>query len=230
MKRCLFFLLPLLVLFACKEKEMTLGELKDASWSKLDKGVEYISLKKAKADPSDSIRITVKGFWGTNITVSADIYNDMQPELEKILRPMLGSSLKDSKHGYLKVNIFEMTSPEYPTGYIYLRHNDDSAELAKGIQMIGAIKGIKEVNYISKDMAKKKYLDDGNEDWKKVLDSNPLPASIEMKFDKKVITTDDYERIRSLIKDQMLYVGDISFPSDPFKKFEGNYYILEYNR
>jgi len=209
---------------------MTLEELKKASWSTLDKGVEYISLKKGKGDLSDSIRITVKGFWGTNITVPADIYNDMQPGLEKILRPMLGSSLKDSRHGYLKVNIFEMTSPEYLTGYVYLRDNDDSAELANGIKMIKTIKGITEVNYITKDMAKKKYLDDGNEDWEKVLDSNPLPTSIEMKFDRKVITTDDYERISNKIKDHMLYVSNIYFPADPYKKFEGNYYILEYNR
>lgn len=217
-------------LIACKEKEMTLEELKKTSWSKLDRGVEFISLKNGKIYPSDSMRITIKGFWGTNITVSADMYNDMQPELESLLRPILDSSLKGSKRGYIKVNIFEMTSPEHLTGFVYLRDNDDSAELPKGIEMIKAIKGIAEVNYISKEMAMKKYLDDGNPEMKMVMESNPLPASIEMKFDRKIITPGDYETISNKIKDQMLYVSDIHFPTDLFKKFEGNYYILEYNR
>lgn len=229
----IWFLLILIIveLPGCKTKDMTLEELKKASWSMLDNGVEYINLEDKKGSSFDSIHFNVKGFWGTNITVPVDIYNDMHPEIEKILRPILLSELPESKRGYLKVNIFEMTSPEFLTAFAYLRNDIDSSELSKGLQAISSIEGVTEVSYVSKEMAAKKYLADGNTDWKKVLDSNPLPASIEIKFNRKLIKPHDYEKFKTKIEAQMLLnITDISFPKDLYRKFEGNYYILEYNR
>lgn len=209
---------------------MTLDELKSASWSELDKGINYISLKNGNPEFTDSIRFSVKGFWGSNITIPADAYNEMKPTLDTSLRRLLNNKLSESKRGYLKINLYEMTSQEFLTAMVYLRDNIDSVDLINGITKIQAIKGIIDVNYISKEMAKKKYLANGNEDWQEVLDSNPLPESIEIKFDKKIITPEDYENLRNKIKDEMLYASTINFSSDLLKKFERNYYILEYNR
>lgn len=230
MKRYAFLLLLLAGLLACKRKNMTLDELKSASWSELDKGINYISLKNGNPEFTDSIRFSVKGFWGSNITIPADAYNEMKPTLDTSLRRLLNNKLSESKRGYLKINLYEMTSQEFLTAMVYLRDNIDSVDLINGITKIQAIKGIIDVNYISKEMAKKKYLANGNEDWQEVLDSNPLPESIEIKFDKKIITPEDYENLRNKIKDEMLYASTINFSSDLLKKFERNYYILEYNR
>lgn len=155
MKRYAFLLLFLVELLACKRKNMTLEELKEATWSKLDNGVEYINLKKGKADPSDSIRFSVKGFWGSNIAVPADVYNEMQPTLDTSLGEILNNKLSESKRGYLKINLYEMTSPEFLTATASLYDNDDSIELNKGITKIREIKGVVDATYISKDMAKK---------------------------------------------------------------------------
>lgn len=209
---------------------MTLEELKKVSWSKLDKGIEYISLNNDNPKSPDSIHFSVKGFWGSNITIPADVFNEFQPTLDSILRPILNNKLSKSKHGYLKINFYEMLKPEISSAFVYFRDNDDSTELNKNLKMIRTIKGVVDVNYISKEMAKEKYLADGNENWDKVLDSNPLPASIEIKFDNKIILPEDYKNIRNKIKDEMLYTVEITFPSDSFEKLKDNHYILEYFR
>jgi len=231
MKSYLLISLLLIELIGCKGKDMTLEELKKASWSKLDKGVEYISLKNGKPKFTDSIHFSVKGFWGSNITIPGDVYNEFRPTLDTTLGRILTIDLPNSKHGYLKINLYQMTSPDYLNAAVFLRDDIDSIELNNGINKIRAIKGITDVSYISKDMAKKKYLDDGNSNWEEVLDSNPLPASIEIKLDKKIITPEDYESFKNKITSHMLlYVSDITITSDLLKKFENNYYILEYNR
>ena len=210
---------------------MTLEELKKASWSKLDKGIEYISLQNNKSASPDSIHFTAKGFLGTNITISLNALNEVQPILDTILSRLIIDHLSQSEHGYLKIDFYKMMSPDFLTAMVYLRDNIDSTELNNGIIKLREIKGIVDVDYVSKDMAAEKYLDGGNEDWKKALDSNPLPASIEIKFDKKIITPEDYESFRNKITDQMiLYISEVAISSDLLKKFEGNYYILQYNR
>lgn len=223
-------LLSLAFLVGCSTRSLTLDELKKASWLKLQKGVEYISLKDGKSNHSDSVRFSVKGFWGTNVTVPGDAYNEIQPTLDTIMGQIVNNKLPQSEHGFLKINLYEMTSSEFLSARIYLSANYDSLAINKDMQMLRSIRGIVDVKYISKDMAKTEYLANGNEDWQEVLDSNPLPESIEIKLDKKLVSPAEYESLKNEIKGRMLYVNDIYFPSDLLKKFERNYYILEYRR
>lgn len=231
MKSAIICLVIFAGLVACNTKSMTLEELKTASWHELDNGIEYISLKNNTAESSDSIHYAVKGFLGSNITISANALNELQPTLDTLLSKIINDHLPESKHGYLKIDFYKMFSPEFLTATAYLRGDIDSADLSIGIIKLKEIKGVEKVTYVSKDMAKKKYLDAGNEDWEKVLESNPLPASIEIEFDKKIIAQEHYESFKTKITDQMLlYISDVSIPPDPLKKFENNYYILEYDR
>jgi cell division protein FtsX len=57
------------------------------------------------------------------------------------------------------------------------------------------IPGIKEVSFISKEAAKQKYMD---EDWDKVLDSNPLPNSIEVKLDAREWTGESLNKLKKI--------------------------------
>src|SRR5690349_20555389 len=40
---------------------------------------------------------------------------------------------------------------------------------------------LKSIKYVSKEEGKKQYLEDGGEDWSKVLDENPLPNAIHLR-------------------------------------------------
>src|SRR5687768_9225536 len=60
----------------------------------------------------------------------------------------------------------------------YLRGNVSSQDSINLMQYISSKPYVKELNFIDKEMAKKQYLDEGNDDWTGVLDENPLPNSI----------------------------------------------------
>ncbi len=207
---------------------MTLEELKRANWSKLDKGVEYINLKDGNSSSNDSIHFALTGLWGNGKKLE-ETYSLIQPVLHSILTSMLQEKLPKSKHGYLKVDFSEMTQPDAPTAQVYLSDNIDSLELKKGLQMIRSVKGVIEVTYMSPETAKKIYLGEENENWDKVLDSNPLPASIEIKFDNQLIQPENYAMIQNKIKDEIPEVTEVKFPSQAlFGIDQQQYYILEY--
>jgi cell division transport system permease protein len=60
-------------------------------------------------------------------------------------------------------------------------------------------------------MARAKFIGDGNEDWNKVLDFNPLPASVDFYLDPSVVNKDSLTRIASTIQ-QFFIVSEVSYP------------------
>lgn len=56
---------------------------------------------------------------------------------------------------------------------------------------------INSYEFVTKESAKQKYLEDGNEDWDKVLDFNPLPNSINFKLKKDFVNVDTLEAIKA---------------------------------
>src|SRR5215218_3241280 len=60
----------------------------------------------------------------------------------------------------------------------YLRTSVSPADSTTLLQFIASRPYVREYAFIDKDAAKKKYLDEGNQDWAGVLDENPLPNSI----------------------------------------------------
>lgn len=69
----------------------------------------------------------------------------------------------------------------------------------------------REVEYITKEKAREKFIGDKNEDWEKVLDYNPLPASIDFYLDPIYVTKDSIDRIIKEVKSQFI-VSEIKYP------------------
>jgi cell division transport system permease protein len=89
------------------------------------------------------------------------------------------------------------------------------------------IPGIKEVHFFSKEMAKKKYMEENNSDWDKVLTSNPLPNSFQITLDVKDWDSVSTEKLKKDIHDRVSMSNDISFSSSAYKKTE-KYFFFEY--
>ncbi|MDQ2753578.1 MAG: permease-like cell division protein FtsX, partial [Bacteroidota bacterium] len=71
----------------------------------------------------------------------------------------------------------------------------------------------KNVQYIDKDKAKAAWNKDGNEDWDKILDYNPLPESIDFYVRSNYVDKDSLQKINSQIANTFPYqVGEITFP------------------
>jgi len=69
----------------------------------------------------------------------------------------------------------------------------------------------RDVEYITKEMARQRFIGDGNEDWNKVLDFNPLPASVDFYLLPKYVNKDSINRIITDVQ-QNFIVSEVKYP------------------
>jgi hypothetical protein len=210
---------------SCKQKDMTLEELKTASWSTLDKGVEYIELENGKPK-SGSIHYTIKSSSDSNAVALPELFKLMRPAIHDIFDDLIYEKIPNSKRGYLKFDLSKMMEPDTLNAMAYLKDLYDTSKLENDLAAIRNIPGVAGARFVSKEMARQKYLGDGNSDWEKVLTENPLPSSIEVALNNNIIETEEFEKIKTQIETILLYC-EVDIPTR--RMFKGNY-ILEYHR
>jgi cell division transport system permease protein len=69
----------------------------------------------------------------------------------------------------------------------------------------------RDVEYITKDMAREKFIGDNNEDWNKVLDFNPLPASVDFYLKPEYVNKDSLVKVLTEVK-QYFIVSEVKYP------------------
>ncbi|HVK98043.1 MAG TPA: permease-like cell division protein FtsX, partial [Flavisolibacter sp.] len=84
----------------------------------------------------------------------------------------------------------------------------DSTEL---VNSIATKPYVRSYEFVDKETARKKYLENNNEDWSKVLDYNPLPNSINFFLKREYVDTDSLKKIAEDLK-QNVYVSDVQYP------------------
>ena len=97
-------------------------------------------------------------------------------------------------------------------------HPKDSAAL---MTYISSKPYVKKINYVTKEEGKRIYMDDGNEDWGKVLDANPLPNAIYFKVKNQYLNTDSLKNIKADLT-QQTYVTDVEYPEALVGKMSEN--------
>lgn len=101
-------------------------------------------------------------------------------------------------------------------------NKSDSANLQKFIE---GRPFVKSVRYVSKEQAKKQYLDDGNEDWVGVLDANPLPDAYFFTVKKSYVNKDSLESIKKQIQAQT-YISDVQYPAELVGNMNRNFKVI----
>lgn len=94
---------------------------------------------------------------------------------------------------------------------VYLKENispKDSVELA---QYIADKPYVRQYTYVTKEEAKKKFMADGNDDWKNILEANPLPASIDFTLRNEYVHSDSLAAIQVDLE-QNIAVNDVQYP------------------
>jgi cell division transport system permease protein len=86
---------------------------------------------------------------------------------------------------------------------VYVRENISAKDSAAILQNVASQPYTKSYEYVSKDLAKKRYLQDGNSDWAAVLDKNPLPASINFKIRSDYASVDSLTKIQNDLSQNM---------------------------
>jgi cell division transport system permease protein len=94
---------------------------------------------------------------------------------------------------------------------VYLRENISSKDSAALVDYISTKPYVKEYTYVTKELAKEKFMADGNEDWKNVLDANPLQASIDFKLKNQYVHGDTLNNIKTDLE-QNIAVSDVQYP------------------
>ena len=94
---------------------------------------------------------------------------------------------------------------------VYIRENVSPKDSANLVQYVVAKPYVKNYEYVTKDLAKQKYLQDGNKDWGALLDRNPLPASIDFRITKEYASIDSLSQIKNDLL-QNIAVSDVQFP------------------
>jgi cell division transport system permease protein len=69
----------------------------------------------------------------------------------------------------------------------------------------------RDVQYITKEMAREKFIGDGNEDWNKVLDYNPLPASVDFFLEPDYVNKDSITNIITDVS-KIFIVSEVKYP------------------
>jgi cell division transport system permease protein len=93
---------------------------------------------------------------------------------------------------------------------VYLRGDLNPKDSAALVQYIASKPYVREYTYVTKEMAKRKYMDDGNEDWDKILTENPLPNSIDFKLKQSYVDVDSLAQIKADLE-QQTYVSDVKY-------------------
>jgi cell division transport system permease protein len=94
---------------------------------------------------------------------------------------------------------------------VYIRENVSPKDSAALVQYIVSKPYVKDYEYVTKDLARQKYLQDGNKDWGALLDRNPLPASIDFRINKEFASIDSLSKIKNDLL-QNIAVSDVQYP------------------
>lgn len=96
---------------------------------------------------------------------------------------------------------------------VYLRENAPQNDIDSLMSYIKSKPYTTSAVHITKDMAKQKFLQQNNEDWDKVLDYNPLPASIDFNLRSEYVNKDSLQNITADLS-QNIIVSEIRYPTE----------------
>lgn len=94
---------------------------------------------------------------------------------------------------------------------VYVRENVSAKDSTALVEYVNSRPYVKSSEYVSKAIARQKYLEDGNKDWVGVLQNNPLPASINFKVKGNYAVTDSLQAIQADLL-QNIAVSDVQYP------------------
>src|SRR6186713_810732 len=93
---------------------------------------------------------------------------------------------------------------------VYVRENVTAKDSASLGDDVAAQPYTKTYKYITKDMARRQFVEDGNKDFMDVLDKNPLPPSVDFKIKSEYANPDSLNKIKADLV-QNIAVSDVQY-------------------
>jgi len=102
--------------------------------------------------------------------------------------------------------------------HVYLRSNIAQKDIDSLKTFISAQPYAKSVEYVDKDMAKKRWLERGESDFEELLDENPLPASIDFYTRSNYVQKDSLNKIKADLGQLSMIVQNVNYPASLVEK------------
>ncbi len=93
---------------------------------------------------------------------------------------------------------------------VYIRETLNPKDSLALVQYISSKPYVKSWTYTTKEMARQKFIADGNEGWETIIDYNPLPSSIDFKLKRDYVNTDTLANIKKDLE-QQTYVTEVVY-------------------
>ncbi len=95
--------------------------------------------------------------------------------------------------------------------HAFIREGSPQKDIDSLRNFVAAKPYARDVQYITKEMARAKFIGDNNEDWNKVLDYNPLPASIDFFLEPEYVNKDSIGKVISDVQ-SVFIVSEVKYP------------------
>jgi len=129
--------------------------------------------------------------------------------------------------GWLVINTNKLTDyfKENVEVKVYLANKVSAKDSLALMQFIASRPYIRNYEYVTKDEARKKYLQEGNEDFSTILDYNPLPDGIYFHPKNEYVDPDSLVKIATDIKEGQNtgLVSDVSYPQELVSNMNKNF-------
>lgn len=129
--------------------------------------------------------------------------------------------------GWMVINTNKLTDyfKENVEVKVYLANKVSAKDSAALVAFIASRPYVRTYEYVNKEMARQKYLREGNEDFSTILDFNPLPDGIYFHPKKEYVNPDSLEKIATDIKEGQNtgLVSDVSFPQELVSNMNKNF-------
>lgn len=95
--------------------------------------------------------------------------------------------------------------------HAFIREGSPQREIDIAKDVIKSKPYARNVEYITKEKARQTFIGDGNQDWNKVLDYNPLPASIDFYLDPSYVNKDSLKMITTEVMKNFI-ISEVKYP------------------
>ncbi|HEX2629407.1 MAG TPA: permease-like cell division protein FtsX [Chitinophagaceae bacterium] len=227
----LIIIVIILAFISCNSKEYSLEKLAAAKWEQLEPGIDYIQTRDGTIKDTDSVIFTFKGISSSGLLISSETIQPEQKQAFSAIAVDMAAIIKQKlrgTEGYLKIDLRKFAFLSNPVVTVYLTGALDSITTANYLDRLRSFPGIENVEYISKEMAKKKFMgDNSGEDWEKILVDNPLPPSFDLTIGKDLFDEEKLRALKDSIKANLIYVDEVQLPGS-FSKKDPIFYFIQY--
>jgi cell division transport system permease protein len=95
--------------------------------------------------------------------------------------------------------------------HAFIREGSKQKEIENLRDYISQQPYARKVEFVSKEQARQNFIGEGNEDWNKVIDYNPLPASVDFFLDPIWVNRDSLTKIEQDIRKTFI-VSEVKYP------------------